>query len=80
LFIAFHGSWNRSNPTGYQVVRLPLDGSKPRGPLEDVATGWLDAARRSVSGRPVGLDVGPDEALYVGDDKAGLIYRISYKQ
>jgi glucose/arabinose dehydrogenase len=77
LFIAFHGSWNRSKPTGYKVVRLPLDGSRPRGPLEDFATGWLDAARQSVSGRPVGLAVGPEGALYISDDKAGLIYRIS---
>jgi glucose/arabinose dehydrogenase len=80
LFMAFHGSWNRSQPTGYKVVRLPLDGSTPRGPLEDFATGWLDNVRQSVSGRPVGLAVGPDGALYVSDDKAGLIYRVSYSQ
>jgi len=78
LFIAFHGSWNRSVPTGYKVVRLPLQGGKPRGPLEDFAVGWLDAAEGRVSGRPVGLAVGPDGALYVSDDKAGMIYRISY--
>lgn len=80
LFMAFHGSWNRSVPTGYKVVRLPLDGSRPRAPLEDFATGWLDAEERSAAGRPVGLAVGPDGALYVSDDKAGMIYRISYAQ
>ena len=78
LFIAFHGSWNRSVPTGYKVVRLPLEGSQPSGPLEDFATGWLDPASGKVSGRPVGLAVGPEGALYVSDDKAGMIYRISY--
>lgn len=79
LFIAFHGSWNRSIPTGYKVVRLPLNGSRPAGPLEDFASGWLDPASGRAGGRPVGLAVGPDGALYVSDDKAGMIYRISYR-
>lgn len=79
LFIAFHGSWNRSTPTGYKVVRLPLNGVAPAGPLEDFATGWLNEADGSSSGRPVGLAVGPDGALYVSDDKGGMIYRISYQ-
>jgi glucose/arabinose dehydrogenase len=80
LFIALHGSWNRSEPTGYKVVRLPLDGSQPTGPLEDFATGWLDESSEGGSGRPVGLAVGPDGALYVSDDKSGYIYRLSYTQ
>ena len=80
LFIALHGSWNRSTPTGYKIVRLPLDGSRPRAPLEDFASGWLDDKSRSATGRPVGLAVGPDGSLYVSDDKAGLVYRISYRR
>ncbi|MCA9968573.1 MAG: sorbosone dehydrogenase family protein [Anaerolineales bacterium] len=78
LFVAFHGSWNRSTPTGYKVVRIPLDGSTPAGPVEDFATGWLDLEANAVYGRPVGLAVGPDGALYVSDDRGGLIYRIQY--
>jgi len=80
LFIAFHGSWNRSLPTGYKVIRVPLKGDRPSGPVEDFATGWLDAQTHRVSGRPVGLAVGPDGGLYVSDDKAGMIYRIIYTQ
>ncbi|MCP4357457.1 MAG: sorbosone dehydrogenase family protein [Chloroflexi bacterium] len=78
LFIAQHGSWNRSELVGYKISRLPLDGSVPTGPVEDFATGWLDDDG-SVNGRPVGLVVGPDGALYVSDDTAGLIYRIIYE-
>lgn len=78
LFIAYHGSWNRSVPTGYKVVRLPLQGSQPAGPVEDFAVGWLDKETGEASGRPVGLAVGPDGALFVSDDKGGFIYRINY--
>jgi glucose/arabinose dehydrogenase len=79
LFVAFHGSWNRSEPTGYKVVRLPLDGSEPTGSVIDFAVGWLDGATDEASGRPVGLAVGPDGALYVSDDKGGFVYRIFYR-
>jgi glucose/arabinose dehydrogenase len=78
LFIALHGSWNRSEPVGYSVWRLPLDGSVPSGPAEPFVTGWLEPDG-SAPGRPVGLAVGPDGALYVSDDKAGSIYRIAYQ-
>jgi len=78
LFIAFHGSWNRSIPTGYKVVRLPLDGDQASGPVEDFASGWLDAAAGDASGRPAGLVVGSDGALYISDDKGGFIYRVAY--
>lgn len=77
LFVAFHGSWNRSVPTGYKIIFLPLDGAGHiAGPPQDFATGWLHNG--AMSGRPVGLAVGPDGALYVSDDSAGLVYRISY--
>lgn len=79
LFIALHGSWNRSEPVGYKVMRLPLEGSRPTGPAVDFATGWL-RPDGSVDGRPVGLAVGPDGALYVSDDRGGFIYKIQYQE
>ncbi len=79
LFIAFHGSWNRSVLTGYKVVRVPFTDQSPSGEVLDFASGWLDEVSGEVSGRPVGLAVGPDGALYVSDDKADMIYRIQYR-
>jgi glucose/arabinose dehydrogenase len=77
LFIAFHGSWNRSVPTGYKIVRLPFENGVPGDVVVDFASGWLQADGSS-SGRPVDVTVGSDGALYVSDDKGGFIYRISY--
>jgi glucose/arabinose dehydrogenase len=78
LFVALHGSWNRSEPTGYKVIRIPINDGKVTGPAIDFASGWLDDQANSAFGRPVGLAVGLDGALYVSDDKGGFIYRIHY--
>ncbi len=78
LFVAFHGSWNRSVPTGYKVIFVPLDGQgNVAGAPQDFLTGLLTSENK-VLGRPVGLAVGPDGALYVSDDAGGRVYRITY--
>ncbi len=79
LFIAFHGSWNRSVPTGYNVVRLPIQDGQPAAAVEPFANGWLDEQTNRSSGRPVDVVVGPAGELYVSDDKGGYIYRIVYQ-
>jgi glucose/arabinose dehydrogenase len=76
LFVAYRGSWNRSLPTGYKIVRIRVrDGQPPT--VEDFATGWLEGT--SSWGRPVDLVVGRDGALYLSDQGAGRIYRITYR-
>lgn len=80
LFIAFHGSWNRSVPTGYKVVRLDMENGQPAATqVTDFATGWLNSNTQEAFGRPVDVTVGTDGSLYVSDDKGGIIYRISYQ-
>ena len=78
VFIAEHGSWNRSVPIGYRVSLVRLDGDRALG-YEPFAEGWLRQDGR-VLGRPVDLLVMPDGALLVSDDSAGAIYRIVYEQ
>ena len=76
LFVAFHGSWNRSVPVGYKVVRIAMDGGTP-GPVQDFAVGWLSEGGSSW-GRPVDIITGLDGSLFVSDDAGGKIYRIFY--
>jgi len=77
LFVAEHGSWNRSVPDGYRVVALSLSGNQVTGAVPFVQ-GWLGADGRAW-GRPVDLLVMPDGALLLSDDRAGVVYRIDYK-
>ena len=75
LVVALHGSWNRGTKAGYAVWWLPWDG-QPAGEPKPFATGFLPDGAQDALGRPAGLAVGADGALYVSDDKAGFIYRI----
>ena len=77
IFIAEHGSWNRSTPIGYRVTLVRLEGGKA-AKYEVFAEGWLQHGK--AWGRPVDVQVMPDGALLVSDDMAGVIYRISYKK
>ena len=77
LFIAEHGSWNRSRKIGYRVSLVRLDAQGRATAYEPFATGWLDEAAQESWGRPVDVQVMPDGALLVSDDQAGAIYRIS---
>lgn len=83
LFIAFHGSWNRSPypQGGYNVVFQPMSGEHASGSCEIFADGFAGAVKSpdKAEHRPSGLAVGPDGALYVSDDVRGRIYRIVYR-
>lgn len=76
ILIAEHGSWNRSNPIGYRITAVTLDGNVSRG-YDVFAEGWLNG--KSAWGRPVDLLELPDGSLLVSDDFAGKIYRITYE-
>lgn len=75
IFIAEHGSWNRSTPIGYRVSFVKIENGRATS-YEPFAAGWLRGS--TASGRPADVLVMPDGALLVSDDKAGRIYRISY--
>lgn len=75
IFIAEHGSWNRSSKVGYRVTFVSVDDDRASG-YENFASGWL--AEDTVHGRPVDILLLPDGSLLVSDDKSGKIYRISY--
>lgn len=71
LFVAYHGSWNRKEKTGYKIVRI----NPGNNTVEDFAAGWLQEGK--VLGRPVDIIFDNEGIMYVSDDFAGVIYRIS---
>ena len=78
LLVAYHGSWNRSVPTGYKVVRYRLDAAGNFNDVEDFITGWLTP--EGALGRPVDILITPDGVIYISDDLAGVVYRVVYKK
>ncbi len=76
IFIAEHGSWNRSVPIGYRITLVRLENNNAVS-YDVFAEGWLEDFESW--GRPVDLLIMPDGSMLVSDDKAGAIYRIAYK-
>ncbi|MBK7744731.1 MAG: sorbosone dehydrogenase family protein [Betaproteobacteria bacterium] len=77
VFIAEHGSWNRSQKIGYRITLVRLDAAGKALSYEPFAQGWLRGER--AWGRPADVLVAPDGSLLVSDDDAGAIYRIRYR-
>ena len=76
IFIAYHGSWNRSKRAGYYLMRIDMENNQPVG-TEVFASGWLQDEK--YWGRPVDLEMMADGSLLLSDDFAGAIYRITYQ-
>lgn len=82
FLLAYHGSWNRSEPTGYKVVHLSHSDTGDTYTSDDFLSGWLQTSSRifgpdSALGRPVDLLISDNGQLYISDDKAGVIYVIT---
>jgi glucose/arabinose dehydrogenase len=76
-FAAEHGSWNKANRAGYEVIRVPMNNGKATGEYEDFLTGFTTSDGH-VWGRPVGVTVGNDGSLFVTDDGSGSIWHVTY--
>lgn len=76
VFIGEHGSWNRSDPAGYEVVFVPFSNGKPAGDPVDFVTGFQGEDGKTF-GRPVGVTIDPKGALIVADDLSNTIWRVT---
>jgi glucose/arabinose dehydrogenase len=78
LFVALHGSWNRSTTNGAKVIFVPFQGGRP-GAIEDFLTGFVvDPGANSKWGRPTGITVAPDGSVLFSDDGGNRIWRVRY--
>ena len=77
MVIGQHGSWNRSNLSGYRVVFVPFANGKPSGPTRDILSGFLAPDEKYSYGRPVGVAIGPDNCLLVADDVGNVVWRVT---
>jgi glucose/arabinose dehydrogenase len=76
-FAAEHGSWNRANRAGYEVIVIPMKNGQATGEYDDFLTGFVTPDGQ-VWGRPVGVTVGADGSLYVTDDGSRSVWHVSY--
>jgi glucose/arabinose dehydrogenase len=80
MFVALHGSWNRTQRQGYKIAYIPFQGRMASAGPEDFLGGWMLAPeKKEVWGRPVGLLQMPDGSLLVSDDGGRKVWRVSYK-
>jgi len=78
-FLAFHGSWNRSQRDGYEVAFVPFKNGQPTAPARDFVTGWMiSPSNKDVWGRPVAVLEMKDGSLLISDDGGQKIWRVSY--
>ena len=78
IFVARHGSWNRTKKSGFDVVRVTLGADGRTARVEPFITGFLDPEKDTFWGRPADVMVLPDGSLLVSDEQVGAIYRVSY--
>jgi glucose/arabinose dehydrogenase len=76
-FAAEHGSWNRANRAGYEIISIPMKDGHATGEYDDFLTGFVTKDGQ-VWGRPVGVTVGNDGSLFVVDDGSRSVWRVSY--
>jgi glucose/arabinose dehydrogenase len=76
-FAAEHGSWNRANRAGYEVIRIPMRHGVADGSYEDFLTGFVTKDGQ-VWGRPVGVTIGKDGGMFVTDDGSRSVWHVTY--
>jgi glucose/arabinose dehydrogenase len=79
MLVAYHGSWNRTMPTGYKIVLFRFNEQGNLLDHRDFITGWLTDDKKQSIGRPVDIRIMPQGLIYISDDKAGIIYQLRLK-